>query len=90
MAEEETVNIDGSWSKKMQNTSRKSPLLFFKSVIYSIISILFLFQPKFTTCFFIDLFRSQSQMGGRERGVKPWVVTGPPPVGLLRVKAGHV
>lgn len=24
---------------------------------------------------------------GRERGVKPWVVTGPPPIGLLRVKA---
>ncbi|CAK9056426.1 unnamed protein product [Durusdinium trenchii] len=23
---------------------------------------------------------------GRERGVKPWVVTGPPPIGLLRVK----
>lgn len=23
---------------------------------------------------------------GRERGVKPWVVTGPPPIGLLKVK----
>ena len=26
-------------------------------------------------------------LSGRERGVKPWVVTGPPPIGLLKVKA---